>query len=302
MTTSPSPALQSVDVPTVLRLGTWNVSHWVASRAAIISQEVPVDVLALQETHLAPFPLECAHSTCHNLGLRLHHGHPVPPTARQVFGRSCGVGFIARQGVALSPILPVGPAWRRLYALGRLHGVRVPPRPGLPSGLVLLSVYAPLQVRAQAVAREQFVAMLLEVVHTLDLQIPTFLLGDFNGALDPACDFLSESGQRRPVCPLLAQLLGPGGPLVDVHRALLGEAVPWTFRSFDSTGTLSASRIDLALASHSAMGLVQTASVLESVSDGGHSPVLLAVRVGGPVTLNWVRPRPRLPPVIFGFR
>jgi hypothetical protein len=117
------------------------------------------------------------------------------------------------------------------------------PRPGLPRGVWFITVYVPLQVRAQAVAREQFVALFLEVVHALDMQVPTFLLGDFNGSADPARDFLSDSGSRRPVFPLHRQLLGPAAPWVDVHRALLGE-VPWTFQNVDTSAHLSASRID----------------------------------------------------------
>ena len=69
--------------------------------------------------------------------------------------------------------------------MGRVHAVRIPPRAGLPKGILLLSVYAPLQIRAQEVVREQFVSLMLELTHGLDLQIPTFLLGDFNGSVDP---------------------------------------------------------------------------------------------------------------------
>ena len=168
------------------------------------------------------------------------------------------------------------------------------PRPGLPRGLLLFTVYAPLQVRAQSAAREQFVALMQQVVHALDMQIPTLVMGDFNGSVAPQDDFMSESGSRRPPCPLLQHLLGPASPWVDVHRALLGE-VPWTFQNVDSTGKLSASRIDLVLANHLAMALVQGASVLQSVRDGGHSPVLVQLRVGDPLVLDWQRPSPRLP-------
>ena len=129
LTSSPSPPAASVPV---LRLGSWNLSHWTPAKAALIALEIGVDVLAVQETHLATFPLECAHGTCRNLGLRLHHGHPVPPIAQQVYGRSCGVGFVARQGVAVSSAPPIGAAWRRLHALGRLHEVRWPPSPVCP--------------------------------------------------------------------------------------------------------------------------------------------------------------------------
>ena len=281
----------------VLRVGTWNVSHWTAAKAHIVASEVGVDILAVQETHLAPFPLECAHGTARRVGLQLYHGHPVPAMAQAVYGRSCGVGFLAQQGVALMPMLPQGAAWRRLHALGRLHAVRLAPRSGLQHGLLLLSVYAPLQVRAQQVLREQFVALLLEVTHALDMQMPTLLLGDFNGSADPSKDFLSDSGRRRPVCPLLAHLLGPGAAWVDVHRSLM-EEVPWTFQNRDSKANLSASRIDLVLANHSAMNLICQASVLQSVCDGGHSPVLVGIRLGSPVGIIWQCPRPRLPPLL----
>ena len=281
----------------VLRVGTWNLSHWTAVKAQVVADEVPTDVLAVQETHLATLPLEWARGTAKRLGLHLYHGHPVPASAQAVYGRSCGVGFVARQGVAVSVVGPAGAAWRRLHAMGRLHGVRLEPRAGLPRGLLLLSVYAPLQVRAQQVLRGQFAAMLLEVTHTLDMQIPTMLMGDFNGSADPIRDFLSDSGRRRQPCPLLAQLLGPGGAWVDVHRTLLGE-VPWTFQSTDREGTLSASRIDLVLANHAAMQLVRAASVLGAVRDGGHSPVLVEVRWCGAVGLEWAAPRPRLPELL----
>ena len=51
----------------------------------------------------------------------------------------------------------------------------------------------------------------------LDLQVPTLLLGDFNGSVDPTRDY--SAGEQRTVCPVLSRLLGPGGPLIDLHRA-----------------------------------------------------------------------------------
>ena len=192
-------------------------------KAGVIAQDIGVDILAVQETHLAFLPLEWAHGTCRNLGLRLHHGHPVPPLLNRVDGRSCGVGFVSRQGVALTPVPPVGAAWRRLHSMGRLHGIRVPPpRAGLPHGLLLFSAYAPLQIRAQSVVRDQFVNLMLEVVHSLDMQTPTILFGDFNGSVDPPADFLGATSQRCPVCPLLAGLLGPGGALCGYPSGFFG--------------------------------------------------------------------------------
>lgn len=49
-----------------LRLGTWNVSHWTAAKAQLIAAEVGVDVLAIQETHLAAF-LWSVHMGQHNV-------------------------------------------------------------------------------------------------------------------------------------------------------------------------------------------------------------------------------------------
>jgi hypothetical protein len=119
-------------------------------------------------------------------------------------------------------VLPVGAAWRRLHAVGRLHAARVMPRPGLPQGVLLLTVYAPLQVRAQLVAREQFVGMMLEVVHGLDMQTPTLLMGDFNGSADPARDFLSSSGARGQFAHC------SGNCWVRGHRGLMCTEPCWT--------------------------------------------------------------------------
>jgi exonuclease III len=272
------------------------VSGWSVEKAQVIASEIRADVLAVQETHLAKYPLECAHTTSRNMELHLHHGPPVTERVNGIYGRSCGVGFVTRRGVPLAAVDPVGAAWRKLEAVGRWHGVRLAPRLGLPLGLLLLSVYAPLQVRAQQGAREAFVSLVQEVTHGLDMQVPTLLLGDFNGSADPPRDFLSVSGSRRPVCPLLSHLLGPGSAWVDVHRALL-EVVPWTIQLIDTTGRVSASRIDLVLANHEAMRLVRAASVMEEVRDGGHSPVLVELQVSGVVAISWCRPRPRPPPL-----
>ena len=72
------------------------------------------------------------------------------------------------------------------------------------------------------------------------------------------------------------------------------------FQSVDTEGTLSASRIDMVLANHSAMQLLQDAWVLETVQDGGHSPVMVTVRLHTPAVLHWHRPKPVLPEVLRG--
>ena len=211
------------------------------------------------------------------------------------FGRACGVGFVARQGVPLMPMIPVGAAWRWLRAVCRMHAVRLPPHEGLPRGLLLISIYAPLQTLQQAVERMKLVEALGEVTHILDLQEPVLMLGDYNGSVCPARDFLGESGTRREACPLLARLLGPGGAWVDVLAATAGDILPWTFQLLDREGKLSASRIDLVLANHAAMALVQRAEVLTWIRDGGHSPVVVNLSFSGKVSICWKSPRPKPP-------
>ena len=187
----------------VLCVGSWNMTGWTPGKAHIVATAVGADILAVQETHLAAFPLECAQGTARRIGLHLHHGHPVPATAGAIYGRSCGVGFLAKQGVAVSSVLPSGPAWRRLHAMGRLHAVQVAPRPGLPRGLLLLSVYAPLQTRSHGAQRDRFVELLLELSHHLDMQVPTLLMGDFNGSVDPPATstvLLGPSGLSALFC------------------------------------------------------------------------------------------------------
>lgn len=58
-------------------------------------------------------------------------------------GGSSGVGFLVREGVAVSAITPVGAAWRKLQSKGKLVAVKWPPRAGLPRGMTLLSVTRP---------------------------------------------------------------------------------------------------------------------------------------------------------------
>jgi exonuclease III len=280
----------------VLRVGTWNISDWTVPKATVVATEVGAHVLALQETHLSSLTLERAHTSARALGLHLHHGRPVWTARGESFGRSCGVGFVTMQGVAVTPVLPVGAAWRQLHAVGRLHAVRLAPRPALPRGLLLLSIYAPLQ--PQTAERVRFNRALLEVTHTLDLQTPTLLLSDFNGSICPPRDYLGSTGRSRAACALLTQLLGPGAAWVDVHAALLPAPLPWTFQSVDTRNRLSASRIDLILVNQAALPLVDSASVLSSVRDGGHSPVLLSLRLGSATGINWRRPVPRLPPLL----
>ena len=215
-------SLQVGEAPSVgcLRVGTWNMSHWTVDRAGSIAQDIPVDVLAIQETHLAPLPLEWARTSAASLGLHLHHGRPAAPVGAPPHGKSCGVGFAATTGLALMPLLPQGASWRMLHAMRRLSAVQLPPRPGLPRGLTLISIYAPLLT--QPIERERFVLAMLQLTHGLDMQTPTLLLGDFNGTLPFSNDATSSNRPaNHPICPLLAALLGPGRAWLDVLATLL---------------------------------------------------------------------------------
>ena len=279
-----------------LRIGTCNMSHWSADKASLIAHDIPCDILALQETHLAPLSLEWARTTSNSLGLHLHHGRPAIPMTPSPHGRSCGVGFVATSGIPLTLVLPQGAPWRMLHAMRRLTAVQLPPRVGLPRGLLLVSLYAPL--RTQPLDRDRFVLAMLELTHSLDMQVPTLLLGDFNGALLPARDTSAGSHHSLPVCPLLAALLGPGGAWVDVHVALLPPPLPWTFQHPGSGGRQACSRIDLILANRAAMSLMLSATVYPEVRSGGHCPVLVTLRLAGPISIPWQRPRPRLPALL----
>ena len=290
---SDQPAGCGASSPGGLRIGTWNMSHWSQEKMAVVMEDIAADVLAVQETHLAALPLEHAHKHARSLGLSLHLGLPVQALRASDHGRSCGVGFLAAQGVALSHSPPVGAAWRMLHSLRRLHAVRLPPRHGLPHGVLLISLYAPLST--QPVERSRFDSAFLEFTHTLDLQTPTLLMGDFNGSICPPRDFRSVGSQRRPPCTLLSNLLGPGGAWTDVHATLLPPPLPWTYELTMPDGSLAASRIDLILCNQAARPLLHSATVLNGIQHGGHSPVLLSLRLSGPTHLNWQQPRPKPP-------
>ena len=194
----------------VLRIASWNMTHWTAAKVERLQDALDFHLIGLQETHLASLPLEYAQSTARRVGFRLHHGRPAAYTSSGMFGRTCGVGFLARDGVAVNPVVPVGAAWRRLHGWRRLHAVRLPPRPGLPHGVLVVTIYAPLQGHDQAAEKAAFNAALLEMTFALDMQVPTLLIGDFNGSTCPPRDYCSTSGRGRPACELLNKLLGLG--------------------------------------------------------------------------------------------
>ena len=105
------------------------------------------------------------------------------------------------------------------------------------------------------------------VLATLDMQLPTLLLGDFNGTVTPARDHhLSRQNGHAPkgdgtVCPLLARLVGPGGPFSDLQMVVSPELFAPTFHS-SHVDLTNWSRCDLALGNRAALGLVARVSAL----------------------------------------
>ena len=277
-----------------LRIGTWNMSTWSREKLAVAKEDIAADLLAVQETHLAAIPLGNARKhTPTNFGLTLHHGRAVPALQSSDHGRSCGVGFLVAQGLALSRSPPAGAAWRMLHSLRRLHAVSLPPRCGLPHGALFISLYAPLPT--QQIERARFDSAFLELTHHLDMQVPTLLMGDFNGSICPPRDFRSSTNQRRAPCALLSSLLGPGGAWMDVHATVLPPPLPWTYQLTMPDGSLAASRIDLILCNQAARPLVHSPLVLTDIEHGGHCPVMLSLRLPGPTRICWQQPRPKLP-------
>ena len=235
----------------VVLVGSWNVSWWSADRIApICSLGKGLRILALQETRLARLPLETARGTARAGGFTIHHGEPVPVTRVGGHGNSCGVGFLTPSGVAVSRLPPQGAAWQKLSSMARVHAILIPPLPGLPRGVRLFSIYAPLQ---RDTIRDEFNSAFPDMVFGLDMQVPTLIMGDFNGTIAPQRDY--QHTQNPVVCPLLARLLGPGGPFLDLLEVLSPEEHAWTFKV--THGNLDyASRLDLILWNRAAVPIV----------------------------------------------
>ena len=266
-----------------IRLGSWNCSYWTSSRLSSL-QPLGLALCALQETKLADIPLENARGALKRAGNTLHHGQASAVRRAGFLGDKAGVGFLISPGIAVSPLLPRGPAWRRLHAMARIHGVAVPPHPGLPRGIHLFSMYAPLQDDAQRIG---FNAEFLEMISSLDMQVPTIFLGDFNGTISPERDYNSGTGL---VCPLLSRLLGPGGPLLDLQLVVSPAAFEFTFRRA-RLDTTSYSCCDLALWNRAVLGLVSRVYVEPGVMDGGHCPIVVELRDHSAWAMCWRRPR-----------
>ena len=270
-----------------MRIGTWNVSWWTGSRLTPLAS-LGAQLVAVQETKLSCMQVETVRSSLRRGGYSLHHGHPVPVHREGGHGDSGGVGVIASPGVAVSPLLPQGPAWRRLHAMTRLHGVQIPPRPGLPLGLRVFSVYSALR---KDPTHDAFVSAFLDFVASLDMQLPSLFLGDFNGTVDPARDY---SAGAAAVCPLLTRLLGPGGPLLDLQLAISPKEYAHTFH-MSRSGALHSSRCDLALGNRAVLPLVNGVRVASGILEGGHSPVVVSLRDQPAWAVDWCRPLPQLP-------
>jgi exonuclease III len=249
------------------------------------------DVLALQETKLTAVTATGAKKSAKKLGCTLHPGSGGAFRRHSVHGLSAGVGLLAAEGMAVKPVLPEGAPWRRLHAAARVHAVLIPARPGLPLGLLLVSVYAPLPADPGRAAFEQ---AFLSMAQTWDMQRPTLLLGDFNGAVDRGREFLSGEGH---VCPLLCRLCGPRGIFTDLFRAHNPDVTDaWTYQKV-AKGAMQASRIDLILGNRAAALLVEKVWVVDEIRDGFHSPVMAQLRLQSGA-IPWQVPRRQLPQVL----
>ena len=207
---------------------------------------------------MAAIPLGWAKTTSILLNMRLYHGAAAQHVKNSYHGKSCGVGFVIKAGVAASREMPSTSSWRMLNAERRLTAISISRRPGLPNGLLMVSVYAPLQT--QEVERRRFNAAFAAFTHELDLQRPTLLLGDFNGTVG-----------GRNSCSLLAHLLGPGGAWIDLHFTFVVGPLRPTYHCVETSRCSSgSSRIDFILASRSAIPLVRHIEVLDHIRDSDH--------------------------------
>ena len=274
----------------LLRVGTWNVSGWTPEKLSVISR-LGVQLLAVQETHLSIAGLESARFYIHGQGWSLHHGHPAPTPLGRVHGVRCGVGVLAAPGFAVNPLYPRGSPWARLNQQARLTAVEIPPRRDLPRGLRIFSIYVPLEQDPELKAFQQ---ALMNLVADMDMQVPTMLLGDFNGSVDPMRDY--RRGADRRASPLLTSLLDPLGPFLDLQLEVSPHLWGYTFHSSRVDGA-ALSRIDLVLGNRAAVGLVERVHVACGVLDVEHMPVLVDLRQAH-LALPWTSPRPRLPSLL----
>ena len=115
-------------------------------------------------------------------------------------------------------------------------------------------------------------------------------MGDFNGSVCPTRDYSKGDGF---VCSMLARLLGPGGPFLDLQMAVSPNEFAPTFRS-PREHQETWSRCDLVLGNRAAFTLIARVHVESGIMDGGHSPVVVDIHTR-PVVLKWKCPQPRVP-------
>ena len=99
-------------------VGTWNMSHWRATKARAMFCEVAANVLTIQKTYFTTVPLQWVPRTMHDVGGHINHGHLVSAVVAGNFGRSCVVGFLMRPGVAVILVLQVVASKRWLHVVG----------------------------------------------------------------------------------------------------------------------------------------------------------------------------------------
>ena len=135
---------------------------------------------------------------------------------------------------------------------------------------------------------------MMRLVSSLDMQIPTLLLGDFNGSADPKRDF--HRGVGRLISPLLTSLLHPLGPFLDLQLEISPELWGYTYLSSRACGA-ALPRIDLILGNRAAVGLVERVHVASGGLDVEHLPLLVDLRPL-PLAIPWTASCPRLPPLL----
>ena len=275
-------------------IASWNVTGLSEARVERIS-EFQFHVIALQETHLSSFPLRQRCLTAKRCNMQLLHGRtPSEDYGGHLPGgasKSRGVGFLLGPSVSATQLHPVGKAWKLLWLARRLHVIDFPPRRGLPRGLRVVSVYAPVASSSLEALSESswFCDTFLDFVTVLDMNVPTILCGDWNGTVHPDKDF--ETGglaKHRQCSDLLSRLLGPGGPFLDTMDLFPSE---WDFTFWGGTGC---SRCDSILVNRAAAPFIKSFKILSDIRDGGHSPIELILKVV-PLRLNWYPPRPQIP-------
>ena len=93
---------------------------------------------------------------------------------------------------AVREVMPPGRAWKKLWEAQRVHMVEFPSREGLPKGLRVVNVYAPITAwsgEREDIERVWFQELLIEAITALDLSIPTMFVGDWNGTMRPERDW-----------------------------------------------------------------------------------------------------------------